>query len=101
MELAGTGAPAPRRQPWHQREHDNFRFVPVLSNAEPGDAWTGRQGLVHEAMLTDFPDMTGYEVYVCGSVKMVEAAVPVFLEHGLGADACFSDAFTPQTAAPP
>ncbi len=84
-----------------QREHDNFRFVPVLSNAEPGDAWTGRQGLVHEAMLADFPDMTGYEVYVCGSVKMVEAAVPVFLEHGLGADACFSDAFTPQAAAPP
>lgn len=83
-----------------QREHDNFHFVPVLSHAEPADAWTGRCGLVHEAMLADFPDMTGYEVYVCGSVKMVEAAVPAFIGHGLGEDLCFFDAFTP-SAAPP
>ena len=61
-----------------------FHFVPVLSHAEAGDAWTGRCGLVHEAMLADFPDMSGFEVYVCGSVKMVEAAVPAFIEHGLG-----------------
>ena len=83
-----------------QREHDNFHFVPVLSHAEPADAWTGRCGLVHEAMLADFPDMSGFEVYVCGSVKMVEAAVPAFIEHGLGEDLCFFDAFTP-SAAPP
>jgi NAD(P)H-flavin reductase/ferredoxin/quinol-cytochrome oxidoreductase complex cytochrome b subunit len=83
-----------------QREHDNFHFVPVLSHAEPADAWGGRRGLVHEAMLADFPDMSGFEVYVCGSVKMVEAAVPAFIEHGLGEDLCFFDAFTP-SAAPP
>ena len=78
-----------------QREHANFHFVPVLSHAEPGDAWTGRRGLVHDAMLADFADMSGHEVYVCGSVKMVEAAVPAFIAQGLGADACFSDAFVP------
>ncbi len=83
-----------------QREHANFHFVPVLSDAEPLDAWTGRRGLVHEAMLADFPDMRGFEVYVCGSVKMVEAAVPTFIAHGLGDDMCFSDAFLP-SAAPP
>ena len=83
-----------------QREHDNFHFVPVLSHAEPADAWAGRCGLVHEAMLADFPDMSGFEVYVCGSVKMVEAAVPTFIEHGLSEDLCFFDAFTP-SAAPP
>lgn len=81
-----------------QREHPNFHFVPVLSHAEPADEWTGRHGLVHQAMLADFPEMAGYEVYVCGSVKMVEAAVPAFIEHGLGADQCFSDAFTPSAA---
>ncbi|MEP7328545.1 MAG: CDP-6-deoxy-delta-3,4-glucoseen reductase [Betaproteobacteria bacterium] len=81
-----------------QRQHDNFHFVAVLSHAEVADAWTGRNGLVHEAMLADFPDMSGYEVYVCGSVKMVQTAVPAFLEHGLGEDACFFDAFTPTAA---
>jgi len=80
-----------------QREHPNFRFTPVLS--EPDDAWTGRRGLVHEAMLADHPDLAGYEVYACGSVRMVEAAVPDFLAHGLGEQFCFSDAFVPSKPA--
>ncbi|HQX59429.1 MAG TPA: FAD-binding oxidoreductase [Burkholderiaceae bacterium] len=78
-----------------QRDHDNFHFVPVLSEATAADDWTGRQGLVHEAMLADFPDMRGYEIYVCGSVKMVEAAVPAFILQGLDEGLCFSDAFMP------
>jgi NAD(P)H-flavin reductase/ferredoxin len=78
-----------------QREHANFQVVPVLSEPQPDDHWTGRTGLVHEAMLADYGDLSGFEVYVCGSLKMVETAVPSFLAHGLGADACFSDAFLP------
>ena len=78
-----------------QREHANFRFIPVLSEAAPEDRWQGRTGLVHEAILQDFPDLTGHEVYVCGSVKMVETAFPAFLAQGLSEEFCFSDAFLP------
>ena len=46
-------------------------------------------------MLADFPDLRGHEVYVCGSVKMVDAAVPAFVAQGVSEDACFSDAFLP------
>lgn len=74
-----------------QREHPNFRVVPVLSEDDP--QWRGRRGLVHEAMLADHADLRGHEVYVCGSVRMVEAAVPAFLAQGLGEDACFTDTF--------
>jgi CDP-4-dehydro-6-deoxyglucose reductase, E3 len=81
-----------------QREHANFKVVPVLSDPEPQDDWRGHTGLVHEAMLADFSDLTGFEVYVCGSVQMVESSVPAFMGHGLGADACFSDAFVPSAA---
>jgi NAD(P)H-flavin reductase/ferredoxin/quinol-cytochrome oxidoreductase complex cytochrome b subunit len=77
-----------------QREHANFRFVPVLSEAGDDTAWTGRRGFVHEALLADHPDLTGYEVYACGSVRMVEAAVPDFMAHGLAEQFCLSDAFT-------
>lgn len=84
-------------QQW-AREHSNFHFVPVLSEAMPQDMWSGRKGMVHEAMLQDFPSLQGHEVYVCGSVKMVESAIPEFFAHGLDGDACFSDAFLP---APP
>ncbi len=81
-------------QRW-QREHDNFAFVPVLSDARPEDRWEGRTGVVHEAILQDFPDLTGYELYVCGSLRMVEAAYPALLAQGMAEEFCFSDAFTP------
>ncbi len=77
-------------------EHPNFSYVPVLSEPQPSDAWTGRTGLVHEAILQDFADLSGYDIYTCGSVKMVDAARPAFLDHGLGEDACFADAFVPR-----
>jgi NAD(P)H-flavin reductase len=78
------------------REHANFRFVPVLSEAGPEDQWTGRTGLVHEALLADFPDLAGHLVYACGSMQMVEHARPAMLAHGLDEAACLSDAFVPQ-----
>ncbi|HEU5295058.1 MAG TPA: cytochrome b N-terminal domain-containing protein [Burkholderiaceae bacterium] len=80
-------------------EHPNFRFVPVISEPRPGDGWSGRTGLVHEAILHDFPDLSGHLVYACGSVRMVQAARPAFIAQGLSEDACFSDAFTPATSA--
>jgi CDP-4-dehydro-6-deoxyglucose reductase len=85
-------------QRW-QREHANFEVVPVLSEPQPEDHWAGRTGMVHDAMLADYGDLTGFEVYVCGSLKMVETAVPAFLAHGLQEGSCFSDAFLPAAAA--
>jgi NAD(P)H-flavin reductase/quinol-cytochrome oxidoreductase complex cytochrome b subunit len=82
------------------RTHANFTFVPVLSDTSGTPEWHGRTGLVHEAMLADHPDLSGYEVYVCGSVRMVDNAVPAFLAGGLGANACYSDAFVPANRAP-
>ena len=67
--------------------------MPVLSEAAPEDDWTGRTGLVHEAILSDIPDLSGYEMYVCGSLKMVEAARPAFIASGLREDACYTDSF--------
>jgi CDP-4-dehydro-6-deoxyglucose reductase len=74
-------------------EHANFTFVPVLSAPKPEDRWEGRTGLVHEAILADFPNLAGHQIYACGSAKMVEAAHPAFTAHGMNQDDCFSDAF--------
>jgi len=83
-----------------QREHANFRFVPVLSDPAAEDAWTGRTGLVHEAITADFPDLSGYAIYACGSLQMVAAAKPAFTALGLGDEYCYSDAFLPGGAPP-
>ena len=45
--------------------HSNFRFVPVISDAEPSDEWTGRAGFVHTAVIEDHPDLSGHQVYAC------------------------------------
>ena len=81
-------------------EHANFHFVPVLSDAPADDAWSGRRGLVHHNLLQDHPDLTGFEVYACGSTRMVESAVPDFMAHGLPEQFCYSDAFLPSAPAP-
>jgi len=82
-----------------QAEHDNFSFIPVISDALPEDAWGGRSGLVHRAVMEDFPDLSGYQVYACGAPVMVEAAHKDFTTRcGLPDDEFFSDAFTPAPA---
>lgn len=79
-------------------EHPWFGYVPVLSRATAAHGWNGRTGHVHEAALADLPDLSGHEVYACGSPAMVAAASALFLTAGrLAPDAFFSDAFTPAT----
>lgn len=57
-----------------QTQHPNFKFIAVLSEPAPDDAWPGRTGLVHEAVLADFADLSGYQVYACGAPAMIDAA---------------------------
>lgn len=56
------------------REHANIHFVPVLSDVPQSDDWQGRTGFVHVAAMQDWPDLSGHQVYVCGSPAMVAAA---------------------------
>src|SRR5262249_4832472 len=47
-------------------EHSSFKYVPVISDALPEDQWRGRTGFVHRAVMQDFPDLSGHQVYACG-----------------------------------
>jgi CDP-4-dehydro-6-deoxyglucose reductase len=82
-------------------EKPGFGYVAVLSEPAADDAWTGRTGLVHQAVMDDFADLSGYQVYACGNPLMVEAARRDFTaQRGLPPEEFFCDAFTPATAAP-
>jgi len=73
-----------------------LRYVPVLSDAPPADGWTGRTGFVHRAVMEDFPDLSGHQVYACGAPVMVEAAHRDLTSTcGLPEEEFFSDSFTP------
>jgi CDP-4-dehydro-6-deoxyglucose reductase len=78
---------------WTQ-EYPHMRYVPVLSDVQPGDAWGGRVGFVHQAVLADFADLSGHEVYASGNPAMVDAARTSFTQtRGLPEAAFFADAF--------
>ena len=84
-----------------QQQHDNFTFVPVLSEPLPTDNWKGRTGLVHEAVMQDFHSLKIYQVYACGVPVMVKSAYHDFTSQcNLPKDAFFSDVFTPSTSNP-
>jgi CDP-4-dehydro-6-deoxyglucose reductase len=73
----------------------NLRYVPVLSEPAAEDDWSGRTGFVHEAVMHDLPDLSGHQVYACGTPLMVEAAQRDFVERcALPAEEFYADAFT-------
>jgi CDP-4-dehydro-6-deoxyglucose reductase len=76
-------------------DHPNFKYVPVVSDGLPEDNWTGRTGFVHRAVMEDFPDLSGHQVYACGVPVMVEAARKDFLSQcRLPEEEFFCDSFT-------
>jgi len=78
-----------------QQQHPNFTFIPVLSDPLPDDAWPGRTGFVHEAVVRDFGSLAGYQVYACGGPAMIDAARRDFTQKcGLPPEEFFADSFT-------
>ena len=72
-----------------------LRYVPVVSNATPEDAWSGRTGFVHQAVLEDHPDLSGFQVYACGAPIVVDSAQRDYVGlGGLPEEEFFADSFT-------
>lgn len=73
----------------------NLRYVPVVSDAAADDAWTGRSGFVHHAVLQDHSNLSGHQVYACGAPIVVESARKDFCAQAqLPEDQFFADSFT-------
>ncbi|SEA81052.1 CDP-6-deoxy-delta-3,4-glucoseen reductase [Variovorax sp. YR216] len=76
-------------------ELPNLRYVPVISNAVPEDNWNGRTGFVHLAVMEDFDDLSGHQVYACGAPVVVDSAKHDYVsKRALPEEEFFADAFT-------
>jgi CDP-4-dehydro-6-deoxyglucose reductase, E3 len=81
-----------KAQEWEKR---GIKFTPVLSEALPTDNWKGRTGFVHQAVMEDYADLSGHQVYACGAPVVVEAAHRDYTsQRKLPNEEFFSDAFT-------
>jgi NAD(P)H-flavin reductase/ferredoxin len=84
---AGLYLELPRK--W-QTDNPHFSYVPVLSDSPQAGF---RSGLVHAAVLADFPSLSGFQAYVCGPPVMTAAAKRDFLAAGMPEQDFFVDAF--------
>ena len=77
---------APLLAEW-SRQHAGFRFVPVIS---------GRDGYAQDAAAAAFPDLSGIDIYACGSPRMVDGAKSKLLAlPGACPDRFYADPFEP------
>lgn len=81
-----------------EHEYKNIHYVPVLSEPVAEERRNGRIGLVHAAVLEDFPDLARHEVYTCGPPPMVHIVKDTFIQRGLSPEYIYSDSFE---SAPP
>ena len=72
----------------------------MISEPETSPNWTGRTGLVGNAVLEDFTDVSNVTVYVSGGPGMVYATLDAFVARGMPPENMFSDvfAYAPRTA---
>lgn len=81
-----------------QEAHDNFTYLPVLSEPTAACDWNGQSGFVHEAADRHFNhDFRGLTAYLCGPPVMIDACTrtlmqgrlferDIFLERFISAD---------------
>ncbi|MBL8298335.1 MAG: CDP-6-deoxy-delta-3,4-glucoseen reductase [Rhodanobacteraceae bacterium] len=77
-------------QRWAQ-QLPNFHYVPVVS--DPAFSEGLRSGLVHEAVIEDHPDLSGFDVYMSGPPAMIDAGRRSFVAAGLDEDRLYYDSF--------
>jgi CDP-4-dehydro-6-deoxyglucose reductase len=69
----------------------NLHFHPVVASAE-GDAGL-RHGLVHAAVLEDWPDLSAWDIYMSGPPAMVDTARVAFAAAGAAHSHVYFDSF--------
>jgi len=75
---------------WAEK-NDHIQFSTALS--EPGDEQDSFHGFVHEAVLQQYPDLSGFDIYMSGPPAMIDAGRAAFLENGAEKRRIFFDSF--------
>lgn len=79
----------------------NFDFTPVLSEtpAETAAGFPVVGGWPHDAVLAEYPDLSGFDVYMAGPPAMIHAAREAFRAAGLPPEQLYYDSFEPAAPA--
>lgn len=76
-----------------EKQLPQFRFIPALSDPQPGDQWEGETGLITEVVRRHMDSVEGRQAYLCGSPLMIDACLKVLREKGMPESSIFFDKF--------
>lgn len=74
-------------------EHRHIHYRRAISEPGQEGGLEAFYGLVHEAVLDEHPDLSGFDVYMSGPPGMIDAGKRQFQEHGLPEERLFYDSF--------
>lgn len=74
-------------------KYPNLKYTPVLSQPEAGDNWQGKKGYVSGVVVEEYPDLSGYDVYLSGPPAMIKSGMDAFYARGLPETQIYSDSF--------
>ncbi|MBX2879206.1 MAG: 2Fe-2S iron-sulfur cluster binding domain-containing protein [Granulosicoccus sp.] len=74
-------------------KHSQFSFLPVLSEVDDDNDWTGKRGLVTEYINQQGLDIPACQAYLCGPPPMIDAAIEILNKEGLDNSQIFFDKF--------
>lgn len=79
------------------REHDNFAWHIALSEPQPGDAWQGKTGFIHQVLYDEYlahhPAPEDCEYYICGPPQMLKACLAMLRDLGVEEESILFDDF--------
>ncbi len=70
-----------------------LQYTPVLSEVDDAAGWTGARGWVTDAVVAAYPELSEYDIYLCGPPPMVEMGRRLFPQHGADEQRIFFDSF--------
>jgi ferredoxin-NAD(P)+ reductase (naphthalene dioxygenase ferredoxin-specific) len=74
-------------------EHANLKVHIVVAMGNHDSQL--RSGLVTDAVVNDWKDLSGWRAYLCGAPPMVEAAAMLVKQRGIQPEHVYADAFYP------
>jgi Na+-transporting NADH:ubiquinone oxidoreductase subunit F len=78
-------------------EHDNFVWHIALSEPQPGDAWQGKTGFIHQVLYDEYlahhPAPEDCEYYICGPPQMLKACLAMLRDLGVEEESILFDDF--------
>lgn len=70
-----------------QEQYAQFKFFPFIRKQQ--------QNPIHEILLTHYPELKKFDIYLCGNEKMIETTRDALLQEKLSKNQIFFDKFLP------